>query len=267
LLLVILSIVGRLLGHNTAALKTVRESVQRHLPVEVHELIRTTLVSLNENSVGAGIIGYSLLLFAASVVFGVLRSSVNRIWRSPSRVTEAGSPVKMAFFFIFNKLLAFLLVIGTAFILLAALISNIVIQIILILAENFQEIVAFIKVDELQLARWLEIGSSFLVLALVAAILLKVLPSVRVCWQDIWLSALLISALMVILQQLVSNSVISIGSQFLSYGVIGSVMVLMLWIFFTFQIFLFGCVMSYIYAHMFGSYRHREMSQLDGAQS
>lgn len=267
LLLVILSVVGWLLGPNTAALKTVSEVVKRFIPVEVHDLIRTTLVSLNQNSVGAGIIGFGILLFAASAIFGVLRSSVNRIWRSPSRVTEAGSPIKMAFFLIFNKLLAFLLVIGTAFILLAALIANIAIKTILELVENFQETFAFIKVDELQLARWLEIGSSFLVLALIAAILLKVLPSIRVSWQDVWLSSLLVAGAMVILQQLVSNSVISIGSRFLSYGVIGSVMILMLWIFLTFQIFLFGSVLSYVYAHMFGSYRHHEMAQLDSAQS
>jgi membrane protein len=267
MLLVIVSVIGWLLGPNTNAVLTIKESVERYLPAEVHELIKVTLVSLNQNSVGAGIIGFSLLLFAASAVFGVLRSSVNKIWRSPSRVTEAGSILKMALFFAVNKLLGFLLVIGSALLLLSSLIADIAIEIILQLVNHFQTTFAFIKVNELQLTRGLEIGSSFLILALTACILFKILPSVYVGWRDVWLSALLTAALILGLQQLVSNSVISIGSRFLSYGVIGSVMILMLWIFLTFQIFLFGCVLSYVYAHLFGSRRHRGMAQLDGIES
>jgi membrane protein len=60
--------------------------------------------------------------------------------------------------------------------------------------------------------------------------------------------------------------VITVGSHFLSYGVIGSVMILMLWIFLTFQIVLFGCVLSYVYAYMFGSRRHRAINQLGHVQ-
>lgn len=266
MLLVILSVIGRLIEPNSEAFRSIAEVVKRYLPPEVHDLIKVTIISLNENSVGAGIIGFTLLLFTASAVFGVLRSSVNRIWRSPSRVSEAGSVVKMAFFFIFNKLLAFLLVLGTALLLLVTLMANIVIKTILELVANFQETFAFIQIDELQLTKGLQTGSSFLLLALVACILYKILPSVYVGWQDVWLSALLTSLLIVGLQQLVSNSVISIGSHFLSYGVIGSVMILMLWIFLTFQIFLFGCALSYVYAYLFGSRRNRSMNSSDVVQ-
>lgn len=266
MLLVILSVIGWLIEPSSEAFYSIADGVKRYLPPEVHDLIKVTIVSLNENSVGAGIIGFALLLFTASAVFGVLRSSVNRIWRSPSRVSEAGSVVKMVFFFIFNKLLAFLLVLGTALLLLVTLVANIVIKTILALISNFQETFAFIHIDELQLTKGLQTGSSFLLLALAACILYKILPSVYVGWQDVWLSALLTSLFIVGLQQLVSNSVISIGSHFLSYGVIGSVMILMLWIFLTFQIFLFGCALSYVYAHLFGSRRHRSMNSPDVVQ-
>lgn len=261
LLLVILSVIGSLIGPSTEAFKSIEEVVQSYLPPEVHDLIKGTVVSLNENSVGAGIIGFCLLLFASSAIFGVLRGSVNRIWRSPSRASEAGSVLKMLLFFIFNKLFSFLLVLGSALLLLASLVADIVVKTILELITTFQAIFSFIRVDELQLTKGLQTSSSFFILALVACILFKVLPSVYVGWQDVWISALLTAFLVVGLQQLVSNSVISIGSHFLSYGVIGSVMILMLWIFLTCQIFLFGCVLSYVYAHLFGSRRHRPMEQ------
>ncbi len=263
MLLVILSVVGSLLGPTTEAFQSIQDGIVQYLPPEVHDLIKGTLVSLNANSVGAGLIGSVLLLWAASAVFGILRSSVNKIWRSPSRVSEAGSPLKMALFFIANKLFSFLLVLAIALLLLISLISDIAIRTILELTANFRGTISFIGIDELQLAKGLQIGSSFLILAIATCILFKILPSVFVAWGDVWLSGLLVTVLLVGLQQLVSNSVITIGSHFLSYGVIGSVMILMLWIFLTCQIFLFGSVLSYVYANLFGSRRNQKVSHSD----
>lgn len=261
LLLVIVSIIGSLIGPNTEAFETIAEAVERFLPPEVHELVKGTVVALNENSVGAGIVGSGFLLWAASSVFSILRNSVNKIWQSPSRASEAGSVLRIVLFTVFNKLSSFLLVFGTALLLLTSLVANIAIKTILQLMATFQETFAFIEIDELQLTRGLQVSSSFLILSLAACILFKILPSVYVAWQDVWLGALLTALLLVGLQQLVSNSVISIGGRFLSYGVIGSVMILLLWIFLTCQIFLLGCVLSYVYAHIFGSRRNRAIAE------
>jgi membrane protein len=258
LLLILLSIFGAFVGEDTEAFQTIQESVQRFLPPQVHDLVRETVIALNENSFGAGVVGSGLLLMSASTAFAILRNSVNRIWRSPNQQPpDAGSPTRMVLVFVANKLLAFLLVFGTALILFAALLSSIAIKTILQLVATFQETFAFVQVDELQLTRGLQIGSSFFILALVACTLFKILPATKVSWQDVWLGALLTALLLVGLQQLVSNSVITIGSRFLSYGVIGSVMILLLWIYFTCQIFFLGCVFSYTYAHLLGSRRHR----------
>jgi membrane protein len=260
ILLVILSVIGAFIGPNTDAAQSIQAAIERFLPPEVHDLVQGTMTSLNENSVGAGIIGFGLLLWAASAVFAILRSSVNKIWQSPSRASEVGSVPKMVLFFLANRLFSFMLVLGIALLLLASLVSSIAIKTILKLVGTFQETFAFIQVDELQLTKGLQVSSSFLILAIAACILFKILPSVYVGWGDVWLGALLTALLLVSLQQLVSNSVISIGSHFLSYGVIGSVMILMLWIFLTCQIFLLGCVLSYVYAHLFGSRRNRAMA-------
>lgn len=261
MLLVILSIIGSFIGPNTEAFKSIQNAVEKFLPPEVHQLIKDTVLALNENSVGAGIIGFIILLWTASSVFAILRSSVNKIWQSSNRPSETGSVPQMILFFVADKLFSFFLVLGTAFLLVGSLIANIVIKTVLSLVATFQETFAFIKIDELQLTKGLQTSSSFLILALAICILYKILPSVYVSWRDIWLAALLTTSLLVGLQQLVSNSVITIGSHFLSYGVIGSVMILLLWIFLTCQIFLFGCVFSYVYAHIFGTRRHKSQSE------
>lgn len=258
-LLVIASVIGALLGPSTEAYQTIKTAVERLLPPEVHDLVGTTILSLNENSVGAGLIGFGFLFWAASAVFSILLNSVNKIWRSPDQVVESTSLFSPIIFFMTNKLFSFLMVLGTALLLLVSLLSNIVIKIILALITNFQETFAFLKIDELQLAKGLELSSSFLILGIAICILFKSLPAVYVAWKDVWLGALLTTGLFVGLQQLVSNSVISVGARFLSYGAIGSVMILLLWIFLTCQIFLLGCVFSYVYAQLFGSRRGRAM--------
>ncbi|WNZ25375.1 YihY/virulence factor BrkB family protein [Leptolyngbya sp. NK1-12] len=266
LLLLIVSVIGALIGPNTEAFDAIQMNVERFLPPEVHDLIKGTVIALNQNSVGAGIVGFGFLLWSASAVFSILRNSVNRIWQSPSRASETGSVHRMVLFFVMNKLFSFLLVLGTALLLLTSLLVQIAIKTILELVTTFQETFAFLQIDELQLTRGLQTSSSLLILALAACILFKILPMVYVSWGDVWLGALLTALLLVGLQQLVSNSVITIGSRFLSYGVIGSVMILLLWIFLTCQIFLFGCELTYVYAYLFGSRRNRPMPSWNGSE-
>jgi membrane protein len=260
LLLVLLSVMGLLIGPNTQAFQQIESAIATFLPSEVHELIKGTLIALNENSVGAGLIGSGFLLWTASAVFAILRSSVNRIWRSPSRATESGSVHQMVLFVVLNKLFSFLLVLGTAALLLSSLVMRIAIQTILGLVTMFQEKLPLITIDELKLTEGLQTSSSFLLVAIATCLLFKILPTVFVAWKDVWLGALITASGVIGLQQLAGSSVISLGSNFVSYGVIGSVMILLMWIFLTFQIFLFGCVFTYIYAHLFGSRRNQSMA-------
>jgi membrane protein len=253
LLLVVLSLVGSLLGPNTEAFQQIREAVERGLPTQVQSMVRETIVALNRSSTGAGIIGFGLLIYSASTVFGVLSISVDKIWQTLNETTKPQSLPRTVLSYVFNKLLAFLLVMGTAGFLLVSMISNIVIKAVLEILATFQATLPFVKIDQLLLANSLQSASSFIIFALVACVLFKILPSTRVTWRDTLPGGVLSSLLLMGLQQLVSNSVISIGSRYTSYGVIGGVMILMVWIYLTFQIFFIGCEFSYVYAYLFGS--------------
>jgi membrane protein len=253
LLLVILSIAGALIGPDTEAFRYIQELIVRDLPSNVHDMVVGTIIALNENSTGAGIVGFSLLFFTASTLFAILRQSVNKIWESPARLSEAGSIPKMVLFLIVNKLFAYLLVLATALLLLTSLVANIFIRSVLELVAHFQENFALIRqVDELLLTRGLQVGSSIFILSITLCILFKVLPTVRPRWGDVWLGALITALLLVGLQQFATSSVVSVFSKFLSYGVIGSVMILMLWIFVACQIFFLGCEFSFVFAHIYG---------------
>ncbi len=252
ILLILLSVGSRWLAPGSEAFQLMQTTITRSLPPEAYTVVKGTIVVLTENSTGAGIIGFGLLLYAASTVFAVLNRFVQKLWR----VNNQTSIQETVLSFVLNKVLSFLLVLSTTLFLFTSLISHITIQFILKLVETFKATFAFIHIDELQLTEGLQFGSSFLTIAIACCILFKLLPSTRVAWQDTWLGALLSALLLVGLQRLAGESVISIGSRYLSYGVIGGVMILLLWLYLTCQIFLMGCEFSYVYAHLFGSRRN-----------
>jgi membrane protein len=162
----------------------------------------------------------------------------------------------MALYFIRNKLVAYLLVLATALLLLVSFVTNVVIRSLIELVTHFQENLAFIQqVDELLLTRGLQGSSSVIILSATLCALFKLLPTIRPDWRDVWLGAILAAVLLVGLQLLATGGLVSVFSKFLSYGAIGSVMILLLWIFMACQIVFLGCVFSFVYAQVYGSRR------------
>ena len=258
--LVIASILGFLLGPETDTAQKILTFTQDSLPSEAFSIIEDTLLRLNRQSVGAGIVGFSVSFFAASSVFSALDRSVDRIWKAEEPDTDESMTLPAnAWAFVVKKLFAFGLVMSTAMLLLLSLLSNIVIRVVLQVIHNMDRTVTFINIDGLFIARLLQVGSSFLLVALAVLLLFRFLPSTPTPWKDLWLGTLLTTGLLISLQQLVSRNIIHIGGQYQSYGAIGGVMILMLWIYLTCQIFFLGCAMSYVYAHLFGSRRNHDL--------
>jgi membrane protein len=261
-LLVILSVLGSLFGSNIQAVQQIREIAQQYLPSQAYVLVNTTFESLSRTSTGAGLIGTVLLLYSASTVFNVLHHSVDRIWRANNSKKKSDSLKQSVFTYLVKRLTAFTFVFGTALLLLVSMASQLVIETLLKVVETFDLTEFNLQIlEKWSLADTLQMGSSFLILGLVNLILLKLLPSTQVNWKDIWPGALLSTTLYVGLHSLVTSSVITFGSRYLYYGVIGSVMILLMWIYLTCQIFLIGCEFSYTYTYLFGSRKCR--AQID----
>ena len=262
LLLVILSLVGGLLGSDTDVYNQILRLAKTALPPSAYSLVVSTLFHLNSSSVGAGLIGFALLLFAASNVFGALDRFVDKIWQA-HKVQPAHNNLKLSVLnFVKGRLYAFGLVLGTAILLLFSLVSRIAIELIHNFVDEFNQSINFISIDTLLLIEGLQKGAIFLLLSLGIMVLFKILPSTQIAWGDVWLGALITTALIRLLQYLVRNSIVQIGSQFLSYGVIGSVMILLLWIYLTCQLFFLGCEFTYVYAHLVGSRRQKKGDRL-----
>lgn len=265
MILVSLSIVGFLLGPDTGAYDQILIFARDTLPPDAYQVFQATLLQLHTGSARASIIGFVILLFIASGFFGALSRSFDKIWHVHSRHRKSTGVRAIALNFLWRRLFAFLLVIGASSLVFASMLSNIVLDTLQRLLEGVNNRITLFTIDQLQVLPWLRLGGAFVVLTLVVMLLYKILPSTRIAWRDIWPGAIFTAVLWLILQQLISNSVISLGSRFRSYGVVGGFMVLMLWIYLTSQIFFLGGELTYTYAHLFGSRRnHRRLtSKLD----
>jgi membrane protein len=259
IILVILSVVGFVIGPNTMAYNQILLFAREALPPDAFGVVQDALLQLHTGSASASIIGFGILLFTASGFFGALSRAFDKIWHVRPGGEEGSGVTAIALNFLWKRIFAFLMVIGSAGLILVSLLSNIVIDALLQRLGEFSEQVDFLTLNQVNLLPWFQTGISFLALALVVMVLFNVLPSTRIAWGDVWLGGLLTALLWVILQQLISNSVISLGSRFRSYGVVGGVMVLMLWIYLTSQIFFLGGEFTYVYAHMFGSRKHGKL--------
>ena len=255
MILVVLSVVGFLIGPSTAAFEAVLRFAQEALPPDAFPIVQTTLIKFHQGSTRASLIGFGILLFTASGFFGALSRSFDKIWRVDQQHRSVKWVPGVALTFLWRRFLAFVLVIGSAGLVFISLLSNIVIDTLLRLLERFSTMLTIETIDWVQLLPSLQLGVSFIILIWVVGVLYKILPRTYVAWGDIWLGALFTAVLWLILQQLITNSVISLGSQFQSYGVVSSFMVLMLWIYLTSQIFFLGGELTYVYAHLFGSRR------------
>jgi membrane protein len=249
ILLVILGIVGSVAGPDTGAFQSLKAIGERYLPENVHALIASTLNALHLNSFGTGVLGFGFLLYAASSVFTVLSQSVDKIWHARRDQPPVQSFQQLVGRFLRQRLWSMVWVLGTVILLGLSLLSGIMIRLIV------RWVAVVPQINRFQTAQWLQVLISWVLLSFVVSLLFKALPATRIYWRDVVGSGLLTATLWVGLQQLVSNSVIALGGRYLFYGVIGNVMVLLLWIYFTCQIFLAGCELAYVYTHMYGSRR------------
>lgn len=262
ILIMVLSVFGLVLGSDTDTYQGILNFARGALPLAAFKPIENTLITLNRSSVGAGLIGFGVLLLTASKIFEALDRSVDKIWHVHHR-RRKGKGIKDATVQILkDKFWGFLMVLSSSFVILLSFLSNIAIKIILEIITSFSDAIGWIEIDDLLLIRSLQISISFLLLTSVVLFLLKGLPSTRLLWKDVWAGTLLTVALLSLLQHSVSSGIVRIGEQFNAYGVIGNVMVLLLWIYLTCQIFFLGCEFTYIYTYTFGSRRAQSRPDL-----
>lgn len=186
----------------------------------------------------ATLLGVGTLLLSASALFGQLQDALNQVWNvPPPQKTGIGVTIK-------NRLLAIVMVLCTGLLLLASLALS---TVVFTAAEYLNELV---RLGPL----WNVLNElvSFLVLTLLFALIFKFVPNAEVSWRDVWVGALLTAALFAI-GKIGIGLYLSRSSVASTYGAAGSLVILLLWIYYSAQILFFGAEFTEVYARRRGA--------------
>lgn len=215
--------ISSMVGQNTAA--------------QIQDLIRNAAVS-GKTSI-ATIIGIATLLFGATKMFGEIQDSINLIWNLRAKPKKGW--VKL----ILNRLLSFSMVITLSFLLLVSLIiSSLVLFLSNYLASYIPEItVVLVYIINLIL--------SFIITAFLFAIIFKVLPDAKIRWRDVTVGAIATTILFMLGKFIIGYYLgkANVGS---AYGAAGSIIIILVWIYYSAIILYFGAAFTKEYAQHFG---------------
>ena len=187
----------------------------------------------------AYIIAFSILAFSATTVFASLQNAINHIWHIKAK------PKKGLLKYVVNRFLGFLLVASIGMVMIASLILEAALAIV---SEYLSE---YLGDFNIQLFTLINFAVTQLVLVVIFALMFKILPDAKVRWKDTWLGAIITMLLFGFGKYLIG---IYIGSSDFgtSYGVAGSFVVLLVWIYYSLVIFLFGGQLTYYLAEHIG---------------
>lgn len=240
LVLVLLAIIGLLFRDPAGAWSKVTEQMSYFLDksaVQVVQDIAKTAAEPGKSAI-ATLIGVALALFGASGVFGQLQDALNTIWGVKAK------PGQGIWGFLRSRFVSFSMVGGVCFLLLVSLTVQSVLKV-------FSHYVQAALPGGLAIAIAVYLIFDFAVVVLLFAMIFKFLPDAKVQWRDVWIGAAM-TALLFGLGKWALGYYLGSGSAASAYGAASSLITLLLWIYYSSQILLFGAEFTQVYANQAG---------------
>ena len=241
LLIIAIAVAGLIFGQEAARGEIVAQIqgvIGRKGAVAVQALLQSATAPAR--SIFLTVIGIVTLVIGATTVFGELQSDLNRIWRVPRPAKRNGLWSALR-----SRLLSFGLVLGLGFLLLVSLVVSAAIA---ALGKWWDG--AFEGWEALLQA--LNFGVSYAISALLFALIYKLMPRARIAWRDVWVGAA-VTAFLFEIGKILIGLYLGKTSVASGFGAAGSLVVLLVWVYFAAQIFLLGAEFTWVYAHEFGS--------------
>ncbi|MBU1361235.1 MAG: YihY/virulence factor BrkB family protein [Gammaproteobacteria bacterium] len=243
LLLIVISVAGLVFGQD-AARGEILLQLSGLMGEQGARAVQSMLEGVNKPREGivATVVGVGLLVLGATTVFGELQDALDRIWRAPARDASAGimNLVRV-------RLLSFSMIMGIGFLLMVSLIASAALS-------------ALGKWWAPVFGGWALLGQavnfvlSFCMVTVGFAMIYKIMPRVRVQWKDVWVGAA-VTALLFTIGKYLIGLYIGESSVASGYGAAGSLVVVLVWVYYSAQIFLLGAEFTWVYAHAYGSFK------------
>ncbi|MDP3699417.1 MAG: YihY/virulence factor BrkB family protein [Hylemonella sp.] len=241
LLLIVISVAGLVFGEE-AARGEITLQLQSLMGDAGARAVQDLLTSVNEPTKGlfATAVGLLLLLLGATSVFAELQDALDRIWRVPTRIRANGWLALLR-----ARLLSFGMILAIGFLLTVSLLMSAVLALV---GRSVEPL----------FGGWFVVGAvanaivGFLLVAAMFAIIYKVLPRARVQWNDVWTGAVFTAILFSLGKLLISLYISRFGVSS-GFGAAGSLVIVLLWVYYSAQVFLFGAEFTWVYARVLGS--------------
>ena len=188
----------------------------------------------------ATVIGLAIMLFGATGVFAELQGAMDRIWEVPEAKQESG-----IWSIIRRRLLTFGMVLGVAFLLLVSLLVSAMISALETLWNPYVGVTGII----LQIVNFVV---SFIILSGLFALIFKLLPRVAVAWRDVIIGAA-ITALLFNIGKFLIGLYIGKSGVVSGFGAAGSLVAILIWVYYSAQVFLLGAEFTWVYSKHYGS--------------
>jgi len=242
MLIVIIFLAGIFYGKEAiegTVFRQIRGLVGSQAALQIQDIISNA--SLSKKSNLAAIIGVITLIIGATGVFAEIQDSVNTIWNLKPKPKNNGW-LRM----LINRLLSFSVVIGLGFILLVSLIVNGLIEGLMDrLQQRFPDItVIVVYITNLVL--------TFAIITFLFMIIFKVLPDAIIRWKDVTVGAM-VTAILFMLGKFGITFYIGQSNIGSTYGAAGSLVVLLIWVYYSALILYFGAEFTKAWAADFGA--------------
>jgi membrane protein len=249
LLVIIIAVAGLFFGAEEvqgAVFRQLSDLMGRDAAKAVDEMLKHA----QEPKTGGWAAGVSLLvlLFGASTVLAELQGALDRIWRVPESQRLDGAVRRNALWqWLRTRLLTFGMVLAMAFLMIVSLAFSAILS---TLGKWWGPLLGGWE----SVAHLLDLGVSFALLTVAFGVIYKLMPSTHIPWRDVWVGAAVTSLLFSIGKWAIG---LYLGKSDVAsaFGLFGSLALMMIWVYYSAQIFLFGAEFTWVYANRFGSRR------------
>jgi membrane protein len=239
LIIIIVSAAGILLGQEQIQTKLFAE-IDQFLGEQGTQYIRNIVENFQDTrkSITGTIVGFVIFIFISTTFFSVMQSSLNYIWRIRSK------PRNNLLRALYDRLISFGLILILGFVMLLSILADTAISLFKdLMHEKFPDLTILI----------IEVGNflvSFAFIMVIVAVIYKFLPDAHLKWRVTWMGAFITALLFVIGKALISLGlgITNIGAM---YGAAGSLVLILLWVFYSALIFFFGAEITQQYAEMY----------------
>lgn len=206
--------------------------------LQIQEIIRN--IEHSQLSTSGAILGIGILLVGATGVFTEIQDSINYIWSVKAK------PQKGWLKLLINRVISFSLIISFGFILLVSLIIHALVDLL------YDKIINLFDEATVYIFQMINYVFLFLIITILFAIIFKILPDARINWRDAFVGAGFTAALFIIGKYLIglyiSNSNVGV-----TFGAAASIVLILLWVYYSSIILYFGAEFTKVYALTFGS--------------